>query len=361
LILILIDTKRTKLPLSKDYVEYERYIVIGRVGKGRPVVQFNGHYDVVPPGQGWRKDPFRPWREGDRLYGRGSVDMKGGLASALLAVKSFLESNEASQGTIEIAFVPDEEIGGEAGTGYLVETGLSRPDYVLIPEPSGSGSVWIGHKGNLWAYIWVKGRQAHASSPWLGVNAFEYMVKVADLFMEMYVPLLERKVSGYEYDDPRGARPTVTIGGEVRGGAKINIVPGYYEFSVDRRTIVEENLDEVEEELSKVVTDIRNRLGNAVEIGYRVVSKSPPAFTDPNGPLVRAVVSSAEEVLKVRPRTVVCLGGLDMHYYTSKGIETVAYGPGPSENAHKVDEYVSIREIKDVAKVFFRTLEKLID
>jgi succinyl-diaminopimelate desuccinylase len=339
--------------------KYPRYILIARKGSGYPVLHFNGHYDVVPPGQGWRHDPFDPVVEEGKLYGRGAVDMKGGIAAAILAARAFFTANPGFKGTFEIALVPDEEIGGETGTGYLVEKELSSPDYVVIAEPSGSGTVWIGHRGAYWFYVEVYGKQAHGSTPWLGVNAFEYMVRVAHDFMTEYRELLSRKKSHYEYDDPRGASPTITLGGEVKGSTKINILPGYYAFSVDRRLIVEESIEEVEEEVNKFIQRLREKYPE-VRIEAKPVNKLPPAITPKESKLVVLAKEAVREVAGAEPRLTVCLGGLDMRYYTEKGIETITYGPGPGGAAHQVDEYVELEELRKVAKAYAVLAEKLL-
>ena len=359
------DTKVYEVPKNEvakyfpDYADYPRYILIGRVGNGEPVVHFNGHYDVVPPGSGWDRDPFKPVVEGDRLYGRGSVDMKGGIAAAILAVKAFTEVFKNFSGSIEIALVPDEEIGGHTGTGYLVEKELSKPDYVIIGEPSGVDKVWIGHKGAVWALVEVRGKQAHGSSPWLGTNAFEYMVRVAQEFMSKYIKSLEDRVSKYDYDDPRGAKPTVTLGGEVRGSTKVNIVPGYYAFSIDRRLIVEENPERVEEELREFVNELQKEFPD-VKLSLKLISKLMPSITSPDSRLVSVATSAAREVLGRELKKTVCVGGLDSHYYSSKGIEVITYGPGPVTNAHIANEYVSVSELLSVAKVYAAIMHKLL-
>ncbi len=342
-----------------EYADYPRYILIARVGNGEPVLHFNGHYDVVPPGSGWERDPFKPYVEGDRLYGRGAVDMKGGIAASILATRAFTEAFEDFKGSIEIALVPDEEIGGVTGTGYLVEKELSRPTYVIISEPSGVDNVWIGHKGAIWAYVEVYGKQAHGSSPWLGTNAFEYMVKVAERFMSEYIRSLEGRVSKYEYDDPKGAKPTVTLGGEVKGGAKINIVPGYYAFSIDRRLIVEEDPGQVEEELKGFVSNLQREFPE-VKLDLRIASKLPPSVTSPDSKLVKEAAEAIKEVLGKEPKVSICVGGLDSHFYSGKGIDVITYGPGPLNNAHVADEYVLLSEVLSVAKIYASIMRKLL-
>ena len=165
------------IPEMKDY---PRYIIIGRWGKGKgPVLHFNGHYDVVPPGTGWKTDPFKPTIINGKLYGRGASDMKGGIVSMLTAIKAIIDSEVEINGTIEISMTPDEEIGGMCGAKYMLEEKITEPDYCIIAEPSGYDRVWIGHKGVVWGEVAVYGKTAHASTPWLGINAFEKMVGLA--------------------------------------------------------------------------------------------------------------------------------------------------------------------------------------
>lgn len=342
-----------------DYADYPRYILIARVGEGEPIIHFNGHYDVVPPGSGWDRDPFKPYLEGSKLYGRGSVDMKGGIAASILATKVFTEVFEQFKGTIEIALVPDEEIGGMTGTGYLVEKELAKPTYVIVCEPSGTDNVWIGHKGAIWAHVEVHGKQAHGSSPWLGVNAFEYMVKVAERFMSEYKKLLEGRTSRYVYEDPRGAKPTVTLGGEVKGGAKVNIVPGYYSFSIDRRLIVEEDINEVEKELRGFLSKLQKEFPE-VRLDLKISGKLPPSVTSPDSKLVRTTAEAAKEVTGREPKVNVCVGGLDSHFYSSKGIDVITYGPGPVSNAHMANEFVDVDEVINAAKVYALVLGNLL-
>ena len=342
-----------------DYAEYPRYIVIGRVGSNRPIIHFNGHYDVVPAGSGWCRDPFKPVIEGERLYGRGAVDMKGGIAASILAIRAFLETCKKFSGTIEIALVPDEEIGGITGTGYLIEKRLSKPDYVIISEPSGINNIWIGHKGAIWGYIEIYGKQCHGSTPWEGVNAFEYMARIAEKFMTEYKSIINRKKSYYDYGDPKGAKPTITIGGEVKGGAKINIVPGYYSFSIDRRVIPEESLEDVEKEIKEFIDKVGREFPE-VKVRIRITNKIPPALNDPRSKLAQITIETVEQIIGKRPRLILCLGGLDMHYYTQKGIETITYGPGPLKNAHIANEYISLNEYVKIAKVYAILLSKFL-
>lgn len=343
-----------------DYASYPRYIVLARLGEGKPVLQFNGHYDVVPPGSGWIKKPFDPVIEDGKVFGRGADDMKGGIAVFLAAIKAFTDSGKRFKGSVEVALVPDEEIGGETGTGYLVRELRSRPDYVVIAEPSSSETIWIGHKGAVWTIVEVFGRQARGSAPWLGVNAFEYMVILAHRLMNEYKPLLDPRTSSYEYDDPRGAKPTITIGGEVRGSVKVNMIPGYYAFSIDRRVTPEERVKDVEKEIIDFVKKASADFPPDVKVNVKIVNRLPPALTDPSSHLVKVAKEAAKEVIGKEPRATVCLGGLDMRYYTEVGISTITYGPGILGVAHMADEYLTLSEFERMVRIYYRIMEKLL-
>jgi len=341
-----------------ELADYPRYILMARVGGREPVLEINGHYDVVPPGDGWSRDPFMPVVENGKLYGRGAVDMKGGIAAAALALRAIAESGAELGGCLELLLVPDEEIGGETGTGYALEAGLIRPSWVIIAEPSSIDTLWIGHRGAVWLYVEVLGKQAHASSPWLGENAFTKAARLVVALEEELQKLYSSRKSRYEYDDPRAAHPTATIGGETYGGAKINIVPGRFRFSIDRRLIVEEKPEEVERELRTIIESKAREIGCRVKI--ETAHRMPPSITDPQNPLVKTGIEAIKTIAKIEPRAVVCSGGLDMWYYTTRGVPTITYGPGPEEQAHKPDEYVDLQQLKTAAKIYTYIALKLL-
>jgi succinyl-diaminopimelate desuccinylase len=355
-----LDTELVEVPKSEvakhcaECADYPRLILLARLGE--PKIHFNGHYDVVPPGplESWRvTKPFEPvYREG-RLYGRGAVDMKGGLTSIMLAVEKAVS---AGLKNFEVSFVPDEEIGGETGAGYLARSGKIKAPWVVIAEGSGEDNIWIGHRGLVWFLVEVYGKQAHGSTPWLGLNAFEGAVYIAYRLQE-YVKAISTRVSKYEYDDPRGARPTVTIGGEVRGSVKTNVVPGYFAFSVDRRVIPEEDLEQVKREFIEFVEKVAKEIPHKVEV--KVTNVSEAALVEPSHPLVETLAAAAEAVTGKKPRRTVCIGGLDARFFIKAGIPTVTYGPGPIGVAHAPDEYVEIRQVVNVAEVYFNLIKTL--
>lgn len=332
-----------------------RYILISRVGYGDKVLQFNGHYDVVPPGEGWKTDPFKPAVLDNKIYGRGASDMKGGIATFLATLIHFAKREPDI--VLEGVLVPDEEIGGATGTGYLVRELGSKPDWVIIAEPSGLDNVWIGHRGLVWFLVKVLGKQAHGSAPWLGDNAFEKMLIYANLFIKKYRDVLSKKRSSFAYDDPNATLPTITPGGVLISPGAVNIVPGEVGFSIDRRLIVEERVNEVVDEFMELAEEISRETG--IESKVEVLNASNPAFTPPDSILVKTIEEAIMKTINIKPRLTVCTGGLDLRYYSDVKVDAVAYGPGVVDIAHKANEYIDIDSIRKGLEVYVSLVENL--
>ena len=163
-----------------DSDEYPRWNLLARREGTRPgdCVHFNGHHDVVTVGHGWTTDPFGGEVKDGRIYGRGACDMKGGIATAIIAAEAFIATYPDFGGAIEISATADEESGGYGGVAWLAEQGYFSPDrvqHVIIPEPLNKDRICLGHRGVWWAEIETKGRIAHGSMPFLGDSAIRHM------------------------------------------------------------------------------------------------------------------------------------------------------------------------------------------
>ncbi len=144
----------------------------------RPLVHLNGHFDVVPTGEGWTVDPFAGEVRDGKLYGRGAADMKAGLAAAIYAAEAIRRAGVELAGSVEVSGTVDEESGGFAGVAHLAEIGrisARRTDHVIIPEPLDVDRICLGHRGVYWFQVTSHGRIAHGSMPFSGVNAIEQM------------------------------------------------------------------------------------------------------------------------------------------------------------------------------------------
>jgi len=341
-----------------DSDKYPRTNVIARIEGNRPgpCVHFNGHIDVVEPGQGWTVDPFAGIVKDGKVYGRGSCDMKGGLAAAIVAVEALLEEHGRDfPGAIEISGTVDEESGGFGGVAYMAEKGFfSKPrvDHVIIPEPLNVDRVCIGHRGVWWAEVETRGSIAHGSMPFLGDCAVRHMgAFLSKLEQDLYPALAQKKTTMPVV--PEGAKQsTLNInsfhGGQHEGhdGLPAALVPDSCRLVLDRRFLIEEKLEDVKAE----VTDILEHLkANRDKFSYTIrdMMEVMPNLTDENAPVVLAVAGEIERVLGKKAQTVVSPGTYDQKHVSRIGHlhDCIAYGPGILDLAHQPDEFIGIDDM----------------
>jgi succinyl-diaminopimelate desuccinylase len=346
-----------------DSERYPRVNVIARRrGRGAgPCVHFNGHIDVVEAGHGWSVSPFAGVARAGRLYGRGSCDMKGGIAAAVVALESILAAGIDFDGALELSGTVDEESGGYAGVAYLAGQGrFSRPqvDHVIIPEPLAVDRICLGHRGVWWAEIETLGRVAHGSMPFLGHCAIRDMGVLLGRIEQQLLPTLAMRQTAMPVVPPEARRPSLNInaihGGQAehQGGLPSPVVPDSCRMVIDRRFLIEEDLAEVKAELRAILDQVqRERPGFAYRI--KDVMEVLPTLTAPDAPVVRAVAAAIETVLNRRPELVCSPGTYDQKHILRIGQldDCIAYGPGILELAHQPDEYVEIDDLVASAKV----------
>jgi succinyl-diaminopimelate desuccinylase len=310
--------------------------LVARLPGDGPLVHLNGHYDVVPVGNDWTRDPFGGELADGRIYGRGAADMKSGLAAQIIAVEALRALGHTPNNAQ--SFVPDEETVGvrNAGTGFLVEQGLLEGDAVIITEPFGPDGVGIGHKGAIWGELTIFGKQAHGSAPQLGVNAIELMARyLAQLDRELR-PLLETRVTDYGVtpDNPRSTLSFDTI----RGGHATNIVPDRCTVTFNRRLIPGEDLEQARRELLDPLADTKYT--------YHELYSTEPTLVAESEPVVQAA-KRAVAALGLTPRTLISAGSDDQRFVVhNAGItNSLVYGPGQTGLSHIADEYISIADL----------------
>ncbi len=216
-----------------DGPQYPRWNMVARFEGVRPgeCVHFNGHHDVVEVGNGWTRDPFGGELDGGRIYGRGACDMKGGIATAVIAAEAFIAACPDFAGAIEISATADEESGGYGGVAYLAEQGYFSPDrvqHVIIPEPLNKDRICLGHRGVWWAEIETHGRIAHGSMPFLGDSAINHMGAVLEQIEHHLLPLLASKRTEMPVV-PEGARQSTLNINSIHGGEP-EMAPGFNGF-----------------------------------------------------------------------------------------------------------------------------------
>ncbi len=344
-------------PYSPQHKGHTRLIVYAKSGKGTPKIHFNGHYDVVPPGSGWSRDPFSPTVEGDRIYGRGTTDMKGGIASIVGLTRLIYLGYAEPKYTVEISFVPDEESGG-IGAKYLVEEVGVKPDHVIIGEPSTSRGIVIGHKGLVRGTVTVHGKQVHGSVPWFGENAFVKASKLVSAFIDGYEKVLSSRKTRYPVKRAEGVSPTINLGGFAESLArKDNTVPGEFVFSYDRRVIPEENIDDVIEELKRHIDQAARMVG--ARYSFSVLSAVPASVTPVDSRIVETTKECVVSRLNLEPSIYMSFGRNDAVYFRSVGSYVINYGPGVEGVAHMPDEYNSVDELVRVTEIYKCVVENI--
>lgn len=356
-----------------DCEAHPRWNLIAHRQGARPgaCVHFNSHHDVVEVGHGWTRDPFGAEIEGDRLYGRGACDMKGGLAASVIAAEAFLAVRPDFAGRLEISATADEESGGYGGVAYLAGQGrFAHVDHVLIPEPLHKDRICLGHRGVWWAEIETKGRIAHGAMPFLGDSAIRHMGALLAEIEERLYPLLARRVTAMPVV-PEGARQsTLNInsihGGETEPepgstGLPAPCVADRCRIVIDRRFLIEEDLAEVKAELRGLAEGLAGtRPGFAFEI--RDLFEVQPTMTDRAAPVVRSTAAAIERVLARPAEYVVSPGTYDQKHIDRIGKlkNCIAYGPGLLHLAHQPDEWVGIEDMLDSARVMALVLADLL-
>jgi succinyl-diaminopimelate desuccinylase len=355
-----------------DSDRYPRTNVIARYegrGPGR-CVHFNGHIDVVAAGHGWTFDPFAATLKDGRIYGRGTCDMKGGLASAVIAAESLIESGIPFHGALEISGTVDEESGGYGGVAYLAEHGWyrkGRVDHVIIPEPLNVDRVCIGHRGVWWAELETHGRIAHGSMPFLGDSAVRHMGAVLERLEHELLPALAARRTVMPVVPEVARQSTLNVnsihGGEAEGhgGLPSPCVVDSCRVVIDRRFLVEETLADVKGEMRELLEGlVRDRKG--FRYSMRDLFEVLPTMADINAPVVQATCAAIRTVLGREPAIICSPGTYDQKHIDRIGKlkDCIAYGPGILELAHQPDEFVAVEDLANSAKVLARAAHSLL-
>ena len=334
-------------------------------------VHFNSHIDVVEAGPGWTFDPFAADIANGRVYGRGTCDMKGGLASSIIACEALIESGLPIPGALEISGTVDEESGGFSGVGYLAERGyFSKPrvHHVIIPEPLGVDRICLGHRGVWWSEVQTHGRIAHGSMPFLGDSAINHMSAFIHLLETRLQPLLRERRTAEPVEPPGARVSTLNInsihGGQVEqvysvdargwptGDLPAPVVAHSCRAVLDRRFIAEENLEAVKQEIIDMLDELK-RTRPGFDYGLREIMSFVPTATPRDAPVVDATARAIARVLGREPSYIASPGTYDQKHIVRSGKlrDCIAYGPGILDLAHQPDEYVGIQELVDSAKI----------
>ncbi len=349
-----------RLPVSRteqrktqpELLHYPRYNVIGFWDAGaKQTVHFNAHYDVVPVSGQWRHgSPFNPVVEKGWIYGRGTADMKGAIASIVFALKSLRAAGVKPNFNVEVSFTADEETDSVLGTGWIARHGRLRADYAVVGEGGEGDVVCCGHNGVVWLNVRVHGRAAHGSTPEAGINALEKMSALV-LALDEHKRQLARRV----FVTPDGQRrfPTINLGGVFASGegGKINTVPAAASFSIDRRVLPNESVPAAERELRAFLKTAAAKIPRC-RITIEKISDNHSCYTPPTHPLFAAMQASVSRVRRRPAAFSVSTGFNDMHFFAQVlKIPTIGYGPS-GVDYHAVDERARLKDLVDSAKIY---------
>jgi succinyl-diaminopimelate desuccinylase len=321
-------------------------VVRRRFGDG-PVVALNAHGDVVPPGEGWTRDPYGAEVVDGWMYCRGVAVSKSDFATYAFALLALENVAAKLKGSVELHLTYDEEAGGEIGPKWLLDEGISRPDYVICA--GFSYGVITAHNGCLHLEIEVGGRSAHAARPETGIDALEAANAILGA---LYA---HRRAYREQVSATQGiGAPQLTVG-LIKGGINTNVVPDRVTFRLDRRLIPEEEPDAVEAELREVIAKAGRAVPGARIEARRILLARPLAPIGDAPRLSEILCRWASEVLGEEIRAQGLPLYTDARHYAEAGIPTVLYGAGPrtieEANAHRADERLPLTVLPKATEV----------
>ena len=320
-------------------------------GNNSPIFSFAGHTDVVPAGDddAWESNPFEPTIKNGMLYGRGAADMKGSLASMVVATENFIEKNPNHNGIIAFLITSDEEgvaINGTAKVMDFLKDNNQKIDFCLVGEPSSTAIlgdvIKNGRRGSLNACLRVKGKQGHIAYP-----------QLADNPIHLVTPALNQ-LCDEQWDNGNDYFPATSFQiSNIHSGDKVtNVIPGEVEVMFNFRYSTETT----KEELQKRVNDILD----SHKLNYFVEwSHSGYPFLTPKGELVSACVDAIEKIKAIKPELSTSGGTSDGRFIAQEGTQVVELGPNNS-TIHQVNESVSVQDLEDLSKIYSQVLTNIL-
>lgn len=314
--------------------------LLATLGDGDKTLAIGLHSDIVPPGDGWETDPYTVVERDGFLYGRGVLDNKGPIASSVVAMQLLAEVGVPLAGRLQLAVVASEEFHEsdepDPGIEYLLSQGALRPDFAIVPDiGEHMKAIDIAEKGRMEVFVTAIGKQAHGSTPDLGVNAVYPMAR--------FVSKLEGHVLRHA---PHPILGSATINlGLIRGGAASNIVPGECTATLDIRFVPGQTPDEITKEIEELATSTGGK--------WRVSqgAASQPHAIAADHPLVAVIQRNASEALGLHPEPFGMGGGTFAKSFNLGGIPAVGYAPGDDEQFHVTNESIEVKELVDFAEL----------
>jgi succinyl-diaminopimelate desuccinylase len=320
-------------PRVDDLGDHRANITAVLKGTGeKPALVFNGHLDVVPVGDTpWTHDPFAAVRVNDRLYGRGTSDMKSGLIAMVMAADALKQAGVRLKGDLILSGVADEETGALGAKSWVQAGGLQGVGAIVIGEPTNL-EVYIAEKGTCWLEITTYGKTAHGSMPDLGINAVMHMTTALHALARLSLPFQPHAL----FD-----RPTMNVG-TIAGGNKTNVVPDRCTVTIDLRTLPGMRHEDVLQAVRQTLDGLREAMPHFT-YGMRVIAERAPVASDPQAPIVETALAILEA--RGRRETPKATPGFATDasvFQPASGAPFLIFGPGIPQLAHQPNEYVEI-------------------
>ncbi|WP_311488144.1 ArgE/DapE family deacylase [uncultured Helcococcus sp.] len=351
------DYDNVETELFESYPGRDNIIVKVKGKEEGKIFALSGHLDVVEAGEGWTHDPFSGHIEDGKMYGRGTSDMKAGLAASIYALLEILEEGADFPGEIWLLGTVGEEVGMQGALDLVESNHLDGVDAILISEPTkrdGENQAIFASKGSIMYEVKAKGKAAHSSMPEIGINAImtivDYIRKVQDEF--------DKVTSNPDYQN-ENLGSTLNVFSIIEGGIQFNSVPDFASIKGNIRTVPEFGSEESIKILQDAI-DENNKDDSKAKLSLDLIQVLDPAEADKDTDLIKALKDSAPgKNVQVRPLTGTC--ELSRYTHISDDIQLVVYGPGLTQNAHIIDEYIELDEYKDAIETFKNTALKFLN
>ncbi|KKK36906.1 succinyl-diaminopimelate desuccinylase [Mesobacillus campisalis] len=302
-----------------------------------PYLVYSGHFDTVPTGKvKWEHDPFSGKVVANKVYGRGTTDMKSGVAAMILALKYLDEAGVKLNGKLQFVGTAGEEVDGFGAKKVVKKGQINKATALVVSEPS-ENQLFHAHKGCLWLEITTYGKTAHGSMPDKGINAVLKMNEIINLLQTYQFQYRPHPVLGH---------PTLNIG-TIEGGVKTNVVPDQCKMTIDIRTVPgqsnEQILKDIEELVESVVGDYE----------IHVLNSMASVGTDESNDFIKLAIETGKNHLNLE------LKPTGVNYYTDASVytphlqvPTFIFGPGIPTLAHQPNEYVEIDKFIESIRYF---------
>ncbi len=329
----LIRDELSSMGIDQSWIDEVGNVIAKISGHSDSTIVFDGHMDTVPAGEGWSHDPFSGKSINGYIYGRGSVDMKGGIAAMLYSIKQLKEVGP----TIYYTFVVHEEDQEGFGIGHFLSTLKRKPSLVVLGEPT-SLKLAIGHRGRAEIVVTIRGKAAHSSMPDLGDNCLYHVCDFLKALAQMELP----------YHPSLGRASVAPVSVRCSPGI-VPVIPDKCEVLLDRRVVLGESKRSILEGLPNAKI-VRRRI--TCYTGFEEeVEAWFPAWLNEN-----LLVRELSRILNVD--MMVWRFGTDGSY--TAGVEdilTIGYGPGDPEMAHRANEMIDIKEVRKAVEGYVKIIE----